>query len=171
MSIIFDRNHYTEVIENGLLQAEKFVWIATANIKDLHVVKGKQAHSILKDLASLAEKGVEIRILYAKDPSGHFKESFDKYDILVHGGVEMQPCARLHSKILIADGRLAYLGSANLTGAGLGAKASQNHNFEVGWITRNPEEIDCLMDYFDTIWMGKECPNCGRRAECEEPIA
>jgi phosphatidylserine/phosphatidylglycerophosphate/cardiolipin synthase-like enzyme len=170
MSILFDQDHYREIVENGILKAEKFIWIATANIKDLYVVKGRRAHPLLQELSKLAGAGVAIRLLYSKTPSEHFQHSFDKYDNLIRGGLEMQPCARLHSKIVIVDGQMAYAGSANLTGAGLGAKAKRNHNLEVGWLTRSPEEIAQLMEYFDNIWMGKECPGCGRKEECEEPI-
>jgi len=170
MSIIFDRNHYSEIVEKGILQAKQFVWISTANIKDLYVVQGRRAHPLLKDLSDLSESGVALRILYAKDPSGHFKASFDKYANLVHGGVEMQPCARLHAKVIIVDGVMAYTGSANLTGAGLGAKAVRNHNFEAGWLTREPHEVQELMNYYDTIWMGRHCTGCGRKTQCEEPI-
>lgn len=170
MSIIFDHDHYIQIIEEGLLKAREFVWIATANIKDLHVVHGKRAHSLLADLSRLAENKVAIRILFGSEPSGPFKKSFDRFDNLVHGAVEMQPCTRMHAKIVVIDGVLAYTGSANLTGAGLGAKSERNRNFEAGVLTQNPQEIRTLMEYFDAIWMGRHCPDCGRRNECEEPI-
>ncbi len=41
-------------------------------------------------------------------------------------------CPRLHAKAVIIDCRAMYLGSANLTGAGLGAKADKRRNFEMG---------------------------------------
>ncbi len=170
MSIIFDRDHYQVIVEKGILSAKKFIWISTANIKNLHIVRGRRSHPLLEELSNLSEKGIAIRILYAKDPSFNFKSSFDKYENLIHGGIEMQPCARLHSKIIIVDGIMAYVGSANLTGAGLGAKSDKNHNFEAGLFTYNAKEVGILMDYFDNIWMGKECLKCGRKNLCEEPI-
>ena len=36
--------------------------------------------------------------------------------------MELQICPRCHWKMVIVDGRLGYTGSANFTGAGLGAK-------------------------------------------------
>ena len=170
MSIIFDRDHYSAVIQNGILKAESFVWIATANVKDLHVIGNRKSHPLLKDFALLAEKGVVIRMLYAKDPSDYFKRSFDRFDTLVKGGIELQPCPRMHSKIVIVDGSLAYFGSANLTGAGLGARSGKRHNFEAGILTEDKKEIQILMEYFDNIWMGSECAACGLRDKCEEPI-
>ena len=170
MSIIFDRDHYLQIVEAGLLAAREFVWIATANLKDLHIVHGKEAHTLLSDLSKMAGNNIAIRILYGSEPSGPFKKSFDRFDNLVAGAVELQPCPRMHAKIIIVDGALAYTGSANLTGAGLGAKSDRNRNFEAGYVTRDPGEIRMLMDYFDGVWMGRHCPDCGRRKECEEPI-
>jgi phosphatidylserine/phosphatidylglycerophosphate/cardiolipin synthase-like enzyme len=170
MPLIFDHEHYESVVEEGILRATRFIWIATANIKDLHVVKGKRARSLLSHFSTMAAEGVAIRILHAADPSRRFQASFDKYDNLIEGGVEMQPCCRLHSKIVVVDNELAYLGSANLTGAGLGAKSDRRRNFEAGIITRDRAEIERIMDYFDSIWMGKHCPDCALRDECGEPI-
>jgi phosphatidylserine/phosphatidylglycerophosphate/cardiolipin synthase-like enzyme len=170
MPVIFDKEHYQQIVENGILQANAFVWIATANIKDLHVVRGKKAHSMLSDLSDLAEKGIVIRMLYSSEPSERFKKSFDLFDNLVAGGIEMQPCVRLHCKIIIIDGKRAYAGSANLTGAGLGAKSVRKRNFEAGYVTEDSKEIEAIMDYYDKIWIGSYCKTCGHRKECEDPI-
>lgn len=170
MPLIFDHEHYEAVIENGVLKASQFVWIATANLKDLHVVRNRRARPLLAHFSSLAEKGVCIRILHASEPSSLFKRSFDKYPNLIQGAVEMQPCLRLHCKIVVVDGRLAYAGSANLTGAGLGAKSDRKRNFEAGYMTDRPAEVRRMMDYFDALWMGSRCETCGFQRECEEPM-
>ena len=169
LSLVSGRGHYDSVIQ-AVMAAEHSVWIATANLKDLHVVRGKRARPLLAHFSSLAEKGVGIRILYASEPSSPFKRSFDKYPNLVRGAVEMQPCLRIHCKIVIVDGALAYVGSANLTGAGLGAKSDRRRNFEAGVLTRETGEIRRIMDYFDALWMGAGCDDCGLKGECEEPI-
>ena len=98
MAILFDRELYQKIILDGVLKAGKFVWIATANIKDLHIPeKGRRrAHSFLADLSKLAGNGVAIRILYSSEPSRQFKKSFDRFRNLIEGGVELQPCVRLH---------------------------------------------------------------------------
>ena len=68
----------------------------------------------------LSKQGIEVRLLHSGVPSGPFlaelKEGIPKSLI-------MRRCPRVHAKAIIADGRLMYLGSANLTGAGLGARA------------------------------------------------
>jgi hypothetical protein len=73
-------------------------------------------------------------------------------------------------KLIIIDGELAYTGSANLTGAGLGMKSTGTRNFESGIITTNPELIDEIMTLFDEVWMGKFCKTCKRKKYCNGPI-
>jgi len=74
-------------------------------------------------------------------------------------------------KHIVIDGELAYTGSANLTGAGLGMKSPKRRNFESGIVTTNPELIDHIMAQFDSVWIGKFCKDCGRKQYCSDPIA
>jgi phosphatidylserine/phosphatidylglycerophosphate/cardiolipin synthase-like enzyme len=73
-------------------------------------------------------------------------------------------------KCVIADGRFAYIGSANLTGAGLGAKSDQRRNFEAGIVTRDRQIITPLMEYLDAYFLGDHCLKCQRRDVCPDPI-
>ena len=50
-------------------------------------------------------------------------------------------CPRVHFKMLIFDFETAYIGSANLTGAGIGMKSSNRRNFEAGILTDSPTLI------------------------------
>jgi phosphatidylserine/phosphatidylglycerophosphate/cardiolipin synthase-like enzyme len=84
--------------------------------------------------------------------------------------MERQLCPRVHFKHIIIDGKLAYTGSANLTGAGLGIKSPNTRNFESGIVTTDPEIIDAIMNQFDEVWMGKFCKKCKRRKFCYDPI-
>lgn len=69
---------------------------------------------------------------------------------------------------MIVDGRLAYSGSANLTGAGLGAKSDDRRNFEAGFVTDEPVLVRKIMDQFDGLWMGIHCRTCRRKGFCHE---
>jgi hypothetical protein len=71
---------------------------------------------------------------------------------------------------VIVDCAWMYLGSANLTGAGLGAKGQTRRNFELGVITRAAPLIDAVMEQFNAIWEGRHCPTCGRRNVCPVPL-
>jgi phosphatidylserine/phosphatidylglycerophosphate/cardiolipin synthase-like enzyme len=170
MKIVFvtDRDLFNQVIQ-PVAQAREFVWIGTADLKDLHVHFRGGVHSFLSVLDSLARKKVAIRLLHAKEPGVNFRRSFDKYPLLWEH-MERQLCPRVHFKHLIIDGTFAYSGSANLTGAGLGMKSPDTRNFESGFLTTEPLLIASIMDQFDGVWMGKHCRSCKRRDFCTDPI-
>lgn len=170
MSITFITNEelYKQVIV-PVAKASTFVWIGTADIKDLHVHRRGSTQSFLAVLDSLIKKRVAIRLLHAKEPGVNFRKSFDKYPLL-WDSMERQLCPRVHFKHIIIDGKFAYSGSANLTGAGLGIKSPNTRNFESGFVTTDPEIIQSVMTQFDEVWMGKFCKNCKRREFCGDPI-
>ena len=171
MSFKFITNEqlYKEIIE-PIAKAKKYVWIGTADIKDLHVKQNGTVKSFLAVLDSLVKRKVAVRLLHAKEPGPNFRKSFDKYPGLWNG-MERQLCPRVHFKHIIIDGELAYTGSANLTGAGLGMKSPKRRNFESGIVTTNPELIDHIMAQFDGVWIGEFCKDCGRKQYCSDPIA
>lgn len=159
---------YKTIIE-PVSKANSFVWIGTADIKDLHVKQSGQVVSFLKVLNQLVQRKVAIRLMHAKAPGPNFRSSFDKLPELWRS-LERQQCPRVHFKHIIIDGKMAYTGSANLTGAGLGMKSPQKRNFESGIITTDHAFIEAIMQQFDEVWMGKFCKNCGRREYCPDPI-
>ncbi|WP_290431895.1 phospholipase D-like domain-containing protein [Paramuribaculum intestinale] len=79
-------------------------------------------------------------------------------------------CPRVHFKMLIFDFETAYIGSANLTGAGIGMKSSNRHNSEAGILTDEAALIDAACEQFDRVWRGEHCTRCGRRQSCTDPI-
>lgn len=178
-SFVAGRGHYESVVER-VLAAERSVWIATANLKELwvedpRVVPGrsrtrKSFRSVLECFDELAGRGVEQRILHAAFPSRAFRDEFDAHPRLVAGGLELRTCPRVHLKAVLIDARWLYLGSANWTGAGLGAKGEGRRNFEVGFVTEDAELIDIVQDLFDRIWRGAECKRCKLRDLCDAPL-
>jgi hypothetical protein len=170
MSIKFITNEqlYQQVIE-PVANATSFVWIGTADIKDLHVHFQSKVKSFLTVLDSLVKKSVAIRLLHDKEPGENFRKSFDKYPMLWES-MERQLCPRVYFKHIIIDGNFAYTGSANLTGAGLGIKSMNKRNFESGIVTTNDELITSIMNQFDEVWMGKFCEGCERKEYCADPI-
>lgn len=82
----------------------------------------------------------------------------------------MRTCPRVHLKTVVIDARMAYLGSANWTGAGLGAKGDGRRNFEMGIVTSDEQTIDQIQDRYDRIWRGAECGGCRLRDTCEMPL-
>jgi phosphatidylserine/phosphatidylglycerophosphate/cardiolipin synthase-like enzyme len=82
----------------------------------------------------------------------------------------MRACPRVHLKIVVIDARLLYLGSANWTGAGLGAKGVGRRNFELGIVTDDDVLLDAAQLRFDRIWSGRECGACRLRSSCPAPL-
>jgi len=178
VELVQDRRHCEEVVERAILGARVSIWIATANVKDVHVeapigtrarAKGRFV-SLLERLESLVNDGVEVRILHGAAPSRPFRESLRRARGLGKPGFEMRHCPRVHLKLIAVDGAYLYLGSANFTGAGLGAKSDGRRNFEMGVVTDDDVLLDAAQSRFDRIWGGHECGACRLRSECPRPL-
>lgn len=165
---ISGKDHYDKVIER-VASVKKSLWIGTADIKDLHVKSGNSTEPFLGVLARLLKRGVEIRLIHAKEPGPAFRDDFDKYPI-IKTGLERMLCPRVHFKMLIFDLETAYIGSANLTGAGIGMKSSNRRNFEAGILTDDPSIVDAALEQFDSVWRGAHCACCGRKKYCSDPV-
>ncbi|HEX2660661.1 MAG TPA: phospholipase D family protein [Polyangia bacterium] len=175
------RGHY-ETVVRAVMEARRSVWIATANLKELMVEDGRAVpgrartsssrayRSVLKVFDELARKQVELRILHASPPSRPFREEFDRHPRLYRGGLELRACPRLHFKAVVVDGTLLYLGSANWTGAGLGAKGTGRRNFELGLVTEDLGLLDEVQGLFEALWRGAGCAGCRLRDACEAPL-
>ena len=77
---IADENHYKEVL-SLVEKAKRTVWIGTADIKDLYV----DDKPFLALIASLLKKGVEVRLIHAKEPGTAWREDHEKHPILYDG--------------------------------------------------------------------------------------
>ena len=129
----------------------------------------KEKKPFLVLLAQLIRKGVEVRLIHAKEPGPAFREDFDKYPVL-YDRLERVLCPRVHFKMLVFDFKEVYIGSANLTGAGIGMKGEDKRNFEAGILTDEPTIVEQAMNQFDDVWIGKFCKKCKRRDFCHDPI-
>ena len=168
-SFISNSDHYSQVVER-MQDVKKLLWIGTSDIKDLYVQgDGGSVIPLLGVLADLVGRGVEVRLIHAKEPGPAFREDFDKYPDLIDG-MERVLCPRVHFKIIIFDLHTAYIGSANLTGAGLGMKGEHTRNFEAGILTTDPDLVEKAIQQFDDVWMGSHCQDCKRRDFCPDPI-
>jgi len=169
VQLVVDAEHFERVVEEGILQAHVSVDIMTADFKALLVPKPgrRRAKSIVDAFRKLADKGVEIRLLHAGVPSSAALRELRKE---LPTGLTIRRCPRLHAKAVIVDSRAMYLGSANLTGAGLGAKSDGRRNFELGIWTEDTGLIDRVFARFNALWEGHECEACRRHDVCPEPL-
>lgn len=165
---IANEDHYQQVIER-MKTVKDSLWIGTADIKDLYVKEGNKTIPLLGLLSELIKKGVSVRLIHAKEPGPAFREDFDKYPNLIEG-MERVLCPRVHFKIIVFDQKAAYVGSANLTGAGIGMKGDNTRNFEAGILSADKEFVKCASTQFDEVWMGSFCKKCKRKKFCSDPI-
>jgi phosphatidylserine/phosphatidylglycerophosphate/cardiolipin synthase-like enzyme len=181
LQLIGGRGHYLAVV-HAVMEAQRSVWIATANLKELMVedsrarpgkrrtLKRRGAYrSVLAAFDELAGKGVELRILHASAPSRPFSAELRRWPRL-RQALAMRACPRVHVKAVIIDGALLYLGSANWTGAGLGAKGEGRRNFELGLMSRDDLLLDEVQAFYDALWRGGACAGCKLRGECPQPL-
>lgn len=161
---------YREVVLKRVLEARESVWISTANVKEMQLERAGEFVSILDVFAQLAQRGVDLRLLHAELPSRPFRAAFDRKSSLTRGGLQLKICPRVHFKAVIVDRAWIYLGSANLTGAGLGAKGDDRRNFELGFVTEDFDVIDRATALFESVWSGIECRTCKLRDVCPDPI-
>ena len=165
---IQNEEHYSEVISR-IMSVRNNLWVGTADIKDVYVKQDGDAIPLLGQLAALLKRGVGVRLIHAKEPGPNFREDFDRFPILVTD-LERVMCPRVHFKMMIFDLEMAYIGSANLTGAGIGMKSSLRRNFEAGILTNDPALVEPAIEQFDTLWMGSHCKKCGRQEFCGDRI-
>jgi phosphatidylserine/phosphatidylglycerophosphate/cardiolipin synthase-like enzyme len=181
LELVGGRGHYERVV-HAVMEARQSVWIATANLKELMVEDhraapgrrrtlrvGAQAarsyRSILAVFDELAARGVELRILHAGVPSRAFRAALARRPRLKRA-LALRACPRVHFKSVIVDGAFIYVGSANWTGAGLGAKGTGRRNFELGFAGRDDGLLDRAQEMIDTIWRGAPCKACKLHEVC-----
>ena len=169
ITFLSNQMHYTNVLSH-VKDVRSTLWIGTADIKGLYVEVGKQKLPFLGLLARLINKGVDVRLIHAKEPGPAFREDFDKYPILFNR-LERVLCPRVHFKMIVFDCKEVYIGSANLTGAGIGMKSENTRNFEAGILTDDPQIVNQAMNQFDSVWNGSMCKKCRRKQYCADPIS
>ena len=167
-ALVTDTEHYTKVL-NLAAMAKRTLWLGTAVIKDLYVSQGGEQKPFLGILSAMLGRGVEVRLIHAKEPGPNFRADFDRYPRLA-ARLERVLCPRVHFKIIVIDQTVCYIGSANLTGAGMGMKAAGRRNFEAGILTDDPKIVEAAIEEFDKVWRGSECKKCQRRQFCSDPI-
>ncbi len=172
MRLVLNHDTYDVVLKEIVPSATRLLWLVTADLKDLHVEGARKKFiPFLEVLAGKIRDGVEVRLVHAKEPGPRFRADFDRFPELIEGDLFNRIlCPRMHMKIVIADGRIAYVGSANLTGAGLGAKSDHRRNFEAGFVTEDRKMIAGLMEFLDSFYLGDHCVKCQRRDVCPDPI-
>ena len=75
--IVTNSDIYKKVLLEKVPKAAEFLWLATSDLKDLHVEKNGKMVPFLEVLADLAKQKVSIRLIHAKEPGKNFRRDFD----------------------------------------------------------------------------------------------
>lgn len=170
--LIINDNHYKEVVTR-ICNAKKSIKIMTADFK-LFRLKSDDSHGnlnadgtpLINYLIEKAEKGVSVRIILSSPSKNVDEELAEYYRTIKFYPFSTKNCIRNHAKVVIIDDKIAYVGSANATKAGLGQHTKGN--FEVGILTEDSGMITSLKTLFSKIWDGDFCDTCHRRNYCSE---
>lgn len=170
--LITNESHYNEIIKR-ICEAKSSIKIMTANFKRFRLKPTDNQGSdyndgtpFVKFLMEKAVHGVSVQIICSR-PSLSFTEEWEEYYQQLNPELfEYMFCERNHAKIIIIDERLAYVGSANVTPAGLGQGIFTPGNFEAGILTENQEVISSANTFFSMIWDEDCCANCHRADKC-----
>ena len=171
---LITESHYEEVIER-ICAAKSSIRIMTGDFKRFKLKptakQGKNYNDgtpFIKHLIEKAGKGIAVQIICSR-PSKSFKEEYDAlYEKIKPKNFRIYFCERNHSKVVIVDNKVAYVGSANVTPAGLAQGIMSPGNFEVGILTENHQFISQLNTLFSKIMNGDYCYNCHLANKCVE---
>jgi phosphatidylserine/phosphatidylglycerophosphate/cardiolipin synthase-like enzyme len=95
-------------------------------------------------VAARIQAGVAVRVMLAD--AGWVTANASAATYLKGLGLEPRSIPHLHTKVIVADGTTAYMGSENLSSTSL------DHNREVGVIVTDPASIAPLTQTFDKDW-------------------
>jgi phosphatidylserine/phosphatidylglycerophosphate/cardiolipin synthase-like enzyme len=173
--IVINENHYQEVIQR-IRKAKFSIKIMTGDFKRFNLKPTakqgknyKDGSPFVKYLMEKAVQRVSIQVI-CSEPSKPFMDDKDEYYEQLNQPelFEFKHCIRNHAKAIIIDDKLAYIGSANITPAGLGQGIFTPGNFEVGILTDDSAIVSSIMDFFSKIWAGCYCERCHRAEKCLE---
>ena len=169
--LLLNEDIYKKFLAERLPQVKKFIWFITADIKDLHVEYKNSFVPLIEVIDDYIDRGIAVRLIHAKEPGPRFRKDFDRFPNLIDNDLfERILCPRVHTKAVVIDGEICFIGSANLTGAGIGAKHKDKRNFEAGFVFDDEKNLNQIMAWADDLYLGNYCIDCRRRDICPDPI-
>ena len=153
ISFVADEEHYSIVFKK-MTEVQCILRIATANLKNFNVYiesKGKK-QQLREFFLYLVERGVHVQVVCMK-PFGFYNYTMEICPQLLDNPLfELRYNENNHMKVFIFDDEYAYIGSANITGAAIGKRASGNRNHEAGILLCRDDLIEAPLNHFDKVW-------------------
>lgn len=155
VSYVADEEHYTEVFKR-MTEVKRSLKIATANLKNFNVIVesdgGNETLRLCDFFLSLVERGVQVQVVCMK-PFGFYLYTKENCPQLLENPLfELRCNERNHMKIFVFDDECAYIGSANITAAAIGKRASGSRNHEAGMLVWGPTMIQAPLRHFEKAW-------------------
>ena len=170
---ITNKSHYEEVVER-ICSAKSSIRIMTANFKRFRLEHTEEqamfyGTPFIERLMEKAVQGVSVHIICSMPSQSFTKEWMEYFQQMNNPKLfEYKFCERNHAKIYIVDDKLAYVGSANVTRAGLRQDATSQLNLEAGVLTEDPELVSSIKAFFSEIWNSKWCCEYTIENKCDE---
>ncbi len=152
---VADEEHYTQVFKR-MTEVEHSLKIATANLKNFNVTiesdDGIDTLRLCDFILSLVERDVHVQVVCMK-PFGFYNYAKTNCPQLLENPLfELRYNEHNHMKLFVFDDECAYIGSANITSAAIGKRASGNRNHEAGMLVWGPNMIQAPLNHFDRVW-------------------
>ena len=156
-SVLFlaDEEHYTEVFKR-MTEVEKSLKIATGDLKNFSVSieaeKGEAKVRLCDFFLSLVERGVRVQVVCMK-PWWFYNYTKERCPQLLENPLfELRCNEHNHMKLFVFDDECVYVGSANITDAAIGKRASKRRNHEAGMLVWGGDIIDAPLAQFERVW-------------------
>lgn len=154
-SYVADEEHYTEVFKR-MTEVKHSLKIATANLKNFNVIVksdgGDGTLRLCDFFLSLVEHGVHVQVVCMKPFGFYLYAKENCHQLLANPLFELRYNEHNHMKIFVFDDECAYIGSANITSAAIGKRASGNRNHEAGMLVWGPTMIQAPLCHFEKAW-------------------
>lgn len=156
-SVLFvaDEEHYTEVFKR-MTEVEQSLKIATGDLKNFSVSieaeKGEAKVRLCDFFLSLVERGVRVQVVCMK-PWWFYNYTKERCPQLLENPLfELRCNEHNHMKLFVFDDECVYVGSANITDAAIGKRASKRRNHEAGVLVWGGDIIDAPLTQFERVW-------------------
>lgn len=155
VSYVADEEHYTEVFKR-MTEVKHSLKIATANLKNFNVTVesdgGDETRRLCDFFLSLVERAVHVQVVCMK-PFGFYLYAKENCPQLLENSLfELRYNGRNHMKLFVFDDECAYIGSANITAAAIGKRASGSRNHEAGMLVWGPNMMEAPLSHFEKVW-------------------